>query len=324
MPSFKSRSCFAHIFLVWTETNVETLHLPYKGCHEVKPNTQNTAQLGRGMAGYLHGGRIQGLLCMRGHRPLSHPAAARSRQLAWTGNGFFQTAPASARLAKLRLESISPRLFFLHRQAQPARSSSSRQAGRQADPHTPAGSAAAACPRSLAPGQAAVPCSAAGPFPRRTSSPGALPACLSITQPAVPRPPPPPPLRREACRAAPAPQLRRGYGACGEESAAAPGALSPPSGCLVGREKGGAESSPSQLPWPRSTGGQSQGQKTTCPPCCNPILYGLLPSFRTKKTLCALPRRGGYGSTLLSESAFEAVVKAHWWWSLTLGLKIKL
>lgn len=164
-----------------------------------------------------------------GASPSFPPCCRRGYQFARTGNGLFQTAPAPARLAKLRLDSIARCLFLLHRQAQPARSSSSRQAGRNTAHPPPA-------PRPQRARGPWLPARLQCPPPLRVPSPAAPPALersLPVSASRSRLCPDLLPLRREACRAASAPQLRRRYGACGGKSGAAPGTLPPPSGCLA-------------------------------------------------------------------------------------------
>lgn len=185
---------------------MEILHLPYKGCHEVKPNTHNTAQLDRGMVP-LH---------VRAS-PLSHSAAAGAAS-SHGRERAFPKAPAPDRPAKGRLERISRCLFLLHRQAQPARSSSSRQEGRNtAHPRRPQRACGPWLPARLqCPPPLRVPSPAAPPALERS-----LPASASRSR-LCPDRLPLLPLRREACRAASAPRLRRRYGAAARRAGRLP------------------------------------------------------------------------------------------------------
>lgn len=123
-----------------------------------------------------------------------------------------------------------------------------------------------------------MPSSAAGPFRRRTSSPGAQPACLSIAQPALPRPSPPPPPPQgslQSCFSPPAPQGLRGLR---RMSGAAPGALPPTPGCLaapaIPRQEGRKEvlnHRPPILPGPAPQVAKARAR--TQPACHAAILY---------------------------------------------------
>ncbi|XP_037981601.1 uncharacterized protein LOC119696105 [Motacilla alba alba] len=209
------------------------LHLPYKGCHEVETNTQNTAQLDRGSACYLHGGRIQGLLCIAPFHTLLPPGAVSSH-----GSGMGSSKrllPQPGWLTEAG-EHLSPPFFSsTGRPSPPAAARPGRQAGRRAGRHTRTPPPAPRPQRARGPW---LPARLQCPAPLRVPSPAAPPALARSLPASASRSrlcPDLPllPLRGEACRAASAPQLRMGYGACGEESGAAPGTLSPPAGCLA-------------------------------------------------------------------------------------------
>lgn len=254
------------------------------------------------MACYLHGDTFRASSACAASPP-SPPCCRRGRQLAWTEKGLSQRAPAPARLAELRLDSISPCLFLLHRQAQPAGAPPGRQAGTPAHP-PPA-------PRPQRARGPWLPARLQCPPPLRVPSPAAPPALARRLPASAPRSRLCPdllpllPLRREACRAASAPPSSAGAtGACGEESGAAPGRLPPPPGCLAApailRQEGRKEvlnHRPGSFPGPAP---QVAKARARTQPCCNPIPHGPVPpgTFWTKMKPCAfLPRRGGYGST---------------------------
>lgn len=137
-----------------------------------------------------------------------------------------------------------------------------------------------------------MPSSAAGPFPRRASSPGAQPACLSITQPALPRPPPPPPPAQgslQSCFSPPAPQALRG---CGEESGAAPAVpLREGRAKVLNHRPDGLPGSAPQV---------ARAKARTQPACCAAVLYLRPGSSRDlvdrNETRCCPPRRVGTGA----------------------------
>lgn len=239
------------------------------------------------------------LLHVRASPPFS-PCCRSGRQFAGTGNGLFQTAPAPARLAKLRLDSISPSLFLLQRQAQPARSSSSRQACRNtAHPRRLRGRSVPVVPGSRPGCSALLRCGSLPPPHLQPWSAACLPqhhaaGSTQTSSPSSPSAGNPAELLQPSSSAGAIRDLRRGER--GGTRHAVP-AFGVPGGSPYSpsrTEKEGAESSASQLPWPRSTGGQSQGQNTACLPCCNPIPHGPGPpgTFWTKMKPRALYRVG--------------------------------
>lgn len=151
----------------------------------------------------------------------------------------FLTLAAPAQLGELRMESISLPDFSssTSRPSPPAAAGRRQAGGREAAGMQEAGRHTRTAPAGSRPQRARgpwLPARLQCPAPLRVPSPAAPPA-LARSLPAsasrsrlCPDLLPLLPLRREACRAASAPQLRRGSGACGEQSGAAPGALSPP------------------------------------------------------------------------------------------------